>query len=157
MSIALVVTRGFSNGTLTGTIADVATRGYTIGDAAPVTTGGGWLSPEQVRELRKTARKAQKALETGKKRRRQEASARIGELEAVYDRIHGLVADPEPLAAIVKPFAESSDMPTPPTLAVDWKALAQDMGAVSALAGALIETSKLRNEEEEALMLLMMA
>ena len=33
MSIALVVTRGYSNGTLTGEIADVATRGYTIGPA----------------------------------------------------------------------------------------------------------------------------
>lgn len=32
MSIALVVTAGFGNGTLTGSIADVVTRGYTIGE-----------------------------------------------------------------------------------------------------------------------------
>lgn len=32
MSIALVVTRGYGNGTFTGAIADVATRGYSIGD-----------------------------------------------------------------------------------------------------------------------------
>ena len=31
MSIALIVTRGFGNGTLVGTIKDVVTRGYTIG------------------------------------------------------------------------------------------------------------------------------
>ncbi len=32
MSIGLVVTRGYSNGTQTGTIKDVVTRGYTISD-----------------------------------------------------------------------------------------------------------------------------
>lgn len=31
MSIALVVTAGFGNGTLTGSVKDVVTRGYTIG------------------------------------------------------------------------------------------------------------------------------
>ena len=34
MSIALVTTRGFSNGTLVGSISDLVTRGYTIG--API-------------------------------------------------------------------------------------------------------------------------
>ena len=37
MSIALVVTRGFGNGTLVGTIKDVVTMGYTIGAAVSVT------------------------------------------------------------------------------------------------------------------------
>ena len=37
MSIGLVVTRGFSNGTLVGTIKDVVTLGYTIGTAVAVT------------------------------------------------------------------------------------------------------------------------
>ncbi len=32
MSIGLVVTRGYSNGTQLGTIKDVVTRGYTIGE-----------------------------------------------------------------------------------------------------------------------------
>lgn len=32
MSIALVVTAGYGNGTLSGTIKDVVTRGYTIGE-----------------------------------------------------------------------------------------------------------------------------
>lgn len=32
MSIGLVVTSGFGNGTLTGTIKDVVTLGYTIGE-----------------------------------------------------------------------------------------------------------------------------
>ena len=36
MSIALVVTAGFGNGTLTGSIADVVTRGYTIGEAVSI-------------------------------------------------------------------------------------------------------------------------
>jgi hypothetical protein len=33
MSIALVVTAGFGNGTLTGSVANITTRGYTIGEA----------------------------------------------------------------------------------------------------------------------------
>ena len=38
MSIALVVTAGFGNGTISGSIADVVTRGYTIAEvvAAPI-------------------------------------------------------------------------------------------------------------------------
>lgn len=46
MSIALVVTGGFGNGTLTGSIADVTRRGYgadaeiVVGDPAPPPTGG---------------------------------------------------------------------------------------------------------------------
>ena len=39
MSIALVVTRGFSNGTLTGSISDVVTRGFTIGEAVESSFG----------------------------------------------------------------------------------------------------------------------
>ena len=38
MSIALLCTKGFSNGSLVGSIADMATRGYTIG-VAVVTIG----------------------------------------------------------------------------------------------------------------------
>lgn len=38
MSIALVVTRGYGNGTLSGTIKDVVTRGYTIGEEPPIWT-----------------------------------------------------------------------------------------------------------------------
>ena len=37
MSIALVVTRGYGNGAVSGTIKDVVTRGYTIGEV-PVPT-----------------------------------------------------------------------------------------------------------------------
>lgn len=35
MSIALIITRGYGNGTFTGTIKDVVTRGYSI---AAITT-----------------------------------------------------------------------------------------------------------------------
>jgi hypothetical protein len=38
VSIALVTTRGYGNGTLIGTISDVVTRGYTIGESAGVWT-----------------------------------------------------------------------------------------------------------------------
>ena len=38
MSIALVVTRGFGNGTLSGTIKDAVTSGYSIGEEASVWT-----------------------------------------------------------------------------------------------------------------------
>lgn len=34
MSIALIVTRGFGNGSLTGAITEVVTAGYTIGEPA---------------------------------------------------------------------------------------------------------------------------
>lgn len=37
MSIALVVTRGFGNGTLEGSIKDVVTSGYTVGIVASYT------------------------------------------------------------------------------------------------------------------------
>lgn len=37
MSIGLVVTAGFGNGTLVGSIADVMTRGYTIGEEVALT------------------------------------------------------------------------------------------------------------------------
>lgn len=37
MSIALVVTRGYSNGSLVGTIPFVVTRGYTISTVIPPT------------------------------------------------------------------------------------------------------------------------
>ena len=38
MSIALVVTRGFGNGTFNGTIKDVVLRGYSIGEDPPIWT-----------------------------------------------------------------------------------------------------------------------
>lgn len=38
MSIAKLVTTGFSNGSLVGTIPDLVTMGYTIGEAAGIWT-----------------------------------------------------------------------------------------------------------------------
>lgn len=38
MSIALVVTSGFGNGTLTGSVSDVTLRGYSIGEELSVWT-----------------------------------------------------------------------------------------------------------------------
>lgn len=35
MSIALVITAGFGNGTFNGAVGDVVTRGYTIGEEVP--------------------------------------------------------------------------------------------------------------------------
>ena len=43
MSIALVVTRGYGNGTLTGSIKDVVTAGWTIGVAASFFLGQGLM------------------------------------------------------------------------------------------------------------------
>lgn len=42
MSIRLVVTRGYGNGTFNGTIKDVVTRGYTIGAAGVRAGGAAW-------------------------------------------------------------------------------------------------------------------
>lgn len=41
MSIAAVVLRGYGNGTVTGTIPEVVTRGYTIGVALEATSLNG--------------------------------------------------------------------------------------------------------------------
>ena len=68
MSIALVVTRGYGNGTYNGSIADVSTRGYTIGaevtpTAEPepeVFTGGFFFQFEQ--ELLKSEEKKRQEL-----------------------------------------------------------------------------------------------
>ncbi len=40
MAINTVVTKGYGNGTYTGTIALVVTRGYAIGDAALISAAG---------------------------------------------------------------------------------------------------------------------
>ena len=38
MSVALRVTRGFGNSSIVGSVADIVTRGYTIGDEASIWT-----------------------------------------------------------------------------------------------------------------------
>ena len=55
MSIALVVTRGYGNGTLEGDIAHVVTRGYSIGSTQIGGGGGGGALDmgEEVRTKRK--------------------------------------------------------------------------------------------------------
>jgi len=77
MSIRLIVTRGFGNGTFNGDIANIVTRGYTIGTAADIISTGppragatGWnkkwaktYGPEKdeyQRELEVKAKKAKK-------------------------------------------------------------------------------------------------
>lgn len=50
MSIRLVVTRGFGNGTFNGDIANVVTRGYTIGEFVPKGGGGSVLRKGPYRE-----------------------------------------------------------------------------------------------------------
>ena len=38
MAIRTIITRGYGNGTFDGSIAEIVTRGYTIGEAAPIQT-----------------------------------------------------------------------------------------------------------------------
>jgi len=50
MAIATVITRGYGNGTYTGTIGLLVTRGYTFGAAvATVTKGGLSMTLQQMR------------------------------------------------------------------------------------------------------------
>jgi len=79
MSIALVVTRGYGNGTLTGSIKDVTLRGYSIGAAVAVTeesfTGGFFFDYE--RELAKRERE---------KKRREEEKAKALKIQNELDK-----------------------------------------------------------------------
>lgn len=60
MSIKLVVTRGFGNGTYRGTIADVVTRGYNVGAAVEVEARRENVTFVHYRERRTFARRQDK-------------------------------------------------------------------------------------------------
>lgn len=160
MSIALVVTRGFGNGTFSGTIADVVTRGYTIGDEVIVERNtGGWLSPEQVRRLRQIAEDNGRDRTNESRRRRQRREKRLRELEEIFNQVQGIIPGPavEAVAEAVRPFSASSDTQLPPVEAIDFTALLQSVEAVQALTNALLEASTLRQEEGDLLLLMVSA
>ncbi len=48
---SLVVTAGFGNGTLTGSIAKVVTRGYAIAEEAAITIQGVRMKPSPIQRI----------------------------------------------------------------------------------------------------------
>ena len=129
------------------------------GEVAPVaeeTAKGGWLSPEQVRWLRKQLNKRQ----TPRRNRAKEREERLAELTAIYDRIHGLVRQEpgEVVTAIrdaVEEYSAPSDAPIPPAAAIDWPSLVKSEAALERLAETLLDIERLREEEEETLLLVL--
>ena len=56
MAIRTVVTRGYGNGTFSGTIALVTTRGYAIGAAVVVVPSATWTAPARSQDWKAPAR-----------------------------------------------------------------------------------------------------
>lgn len=138
---------------LTGGNALVASPAFTVTNEAEQTQtrGGGYLSESEVRALERYLKPRKK------KQKRREVQSRARELEALYDRIQGLIPTEEarPVLEALEPYATASDSRIPPTPAIDWVALARNLQAVEALAQALLDTAKLKNEDEEILLLMM--
>lgn len=171
------VGEGFSLGVggVTGTSTVVATgratasaEGAATGISTVVavdqetTTGGAWLSPSQIRNLKKlAARRDKKQRESRRERLDNQAIARA-ELEEIYNNINGVT--PEPIRAAVAEFVVKSepDVDSPinepiPAYKIDWEGLARNMDAVAILAEQLIEADRRNSENETAALLILMA
>lgn len=115
-----------------------------------VAAKGGWLSSEQVAQLRKIIASAERKEENESRRKGKRRAKRLAELEALYDTVTG-VLPPDTIEAVseaVRPFSEASDAPLPPVQAVDWASLLASMEAVQALSNAILEASRMRQEDE---------
>lgn len=133
-------------------------------EAEEAAAGGSWLSPAQVRNLRNLARTADRTRQARWERRQEKQAERLDELRAVYDRVQGnIVASPEAqdIAEAVIDFTgidKSAPIRHIPQIAeVDFTGLEASAQAVSRLAKALTKMARVRNEEQEAVILLMMA
>lgn len=118
---------------------------------------GGWLSPEQLRNVRRIIREAELASHDRDELKRRIAKARIDELEAIYDRVLGIPGIEEsPVAEAVAPYSVDTERAVPEAARIDWRALHANTEAVARLARAMARFVEDR-EEEEAVMLLLMA
>lgn len=135
--------------------------GFIVGDEERNT--GGWLSPEQVRRLKKLIKRKDDTQDRFQKKRRIR-EARVQELSEIFDRVTGNIPAEveEKVAEIVEPFTEPEQRTKdilPPTDAIDFRALLRDVKASKELASTLVESQTTRRrlqEEEEAIMLLLM-
>jgi hypothetical protein len=121
------------------------------------TEGGGWLSPEQVRELKRRDRKAQKVEKDHQRRRESRDQRRVRKLAEVYDQLTGARHLPaaQEVEKVVRPFVRAeADMVMPPAEAIDWSVLGLTPQAMTALQSALIELEA--QEEDEAVMVLLL-
>lgn len=102
----------------------------------PASTGGGWLSREQVARLERIGRESNRARQRDWERAREDRAARLTELERIYDRVNGLASDEQSaeLTAAVAPFEKPSDGAA---RAIDWQALYAQAKAVAQLTQAL--------------------
>lgn len=141
-------------------------------EAARVT--GGWLSDEQVRDLRRRAKRAEKAAREHREQKERDKAKLRETLEAAYDRV---MLPPERAAAVlrdggdvmaavaqvVEPFRTEapSDGTTAFVVQIDWSALIVDLSAVRALVEALARTQATRAafeaDEEDAVMAILLA
>lgn len=141
MSIALIVTRGFGNGTFSGSIADVVTRGYTIGAVSiPQSTaagGGGAMGG------------ARFTLEDNRDRREQ--------IEEIYAK---LMAGPEEIREeareIVKPFIRAKKKGTkqarkPEIKRVNWQSLLEQITIIERLLALYGDMLREQRENEQAM------
>lgn len=130
--------------------------------AAEEENKGSWLSPEQVRNLRKLAEKAKRTRQKDFRREKDRQFERIAELRAIFDRVQGTpIISPEmdEVARTVAPFTESKKaaQTVPQAKEVDFKALLGNARATAELATALAQLSQTRTSEDETMVLLMMA
>lgn len=158
MSIALVVTRGYSNGTLAGSIADVVRRGYGAGVAVVEPTGGGvdlalLAELERQRRFNRQERARREAVEVAALGKR-EAKRRV-------KRVFRLVSREPPSPELVErilPFAPNlaGTLAFPPEEAVKFDQLIRDLPALIALHDALLEAREARIADEEAALLVIL-
>jgi len=109
-----------------------------------VSTGGGWLDPEQVKRLERLAKEAERTRQKQWAKAQAKRAERLEELRETYDRVNG-IATPEErvvLQAAVAPFVKT-DSPAKP---VDWGRLTGTAEAVAQVARALERVSRERQE-----------
>jgi len=148
----MLVRRGYGQ-----TIALVVTRGYAIGEAVvDERNRGGWLSPDQVKALRRIVRETEKARDTDSKRKKKDRERRLSELATIYDSALGVVTEETlgPVREILRPYSAVEPDRVPRAPEVDFVALSRNLDDVRRLAEAFIDANR---TEEEVLMLLMLA
>lgn len=111
----------------------------------PVTIGGSWLSPAQIRRLRRRIHKLDR---TEPDRRRAEEARIRDTLERAFDG-RPLVDIPEAVSPYVSREIGDSTLPV---IVLDWSALVVDLDAVRALL-AVIEAERDEEDAIEALLL----
>lgn len=141
---------------VSGGLAITATPTFDITDESGATKGG-WLSPEQVRQLEQLIRDARRPREDDSRKRKKRTERRVNELRQLYDEVNGLIPAEaaQEIAEAVEPYTASYDTAIPPPPAIDWQALLSSMDAVERLSLAILDAADLTAEEDELILLMM--